>query len=352
MQTVEVISGRGPYRVVVGGGVRHGLADLCAEEGVPKPAAVVTNTTVGPLYGREIAGALGAGQPVELPDGEAYKRWAQVEGVCGRLLAGAVHRGGSLAAVGGGVVTDTAGFAAAVFLRGIAWVAVPTTLLGMVDAAVGGKTGINLDDGKNLVGAFWPPSLVVADVETLRTLPGRELRAGLAEVVKTAWLGDHGLLELLPTDGSQPAWEEIVVRSVRVKADVVSTDEREAGRRKALNLGHTLGHALETVTGYTRFLHGEAVAWGIALAARLASGAGMLSDDGCCRLTSALRAVDPLPPIADLDPDAILTCLASDKKRDEAGLAWVLPTDDGVALDSRVPPTTVLRALRELQAES
>jgi len=309
---------------------------------------------VGPLYGRRAAQDLGLEAPLELPDGEVNKRWAQVEASCSWFLEQGLHRNQQVAAVGGGVVTDMVGFAAAVYLRGIDWLAVPTTLLAMVDASVGGKTGVNLDQGKNLVGCFWPPRLVVADVTTLATLPARELRAGLAELVKTAWLGDQQALALLDRaiskyqDLTPAQWQELVFRAVAVKAEVVQEDEREAGRRQALNLGHTVGHALEAATRYHRFLHGEAVAWGMLAEAILARQRDLLSSQGQQRLNAAIESLGELPPVADLDLDLIMEHLAHDKKRDDLGIAWALPTDDGVSLGQRFTATEVRQALRQL----
>jgi 3-dehydroquinate synthase len=293
---------------------------------------------------------------IELADGEESKRWPTVESLLGRWLDEGLHRGDSVAAVGGGVLTDTVGFAAAVFLRGIDWIVIPTTLLAMVDASVGGKTGVNLDQGKNLVGSFWPPRLVVVDVETLSTLPERELRAGAAEVVKTAWIGDHDLVSTITqrplTDFGAltlEQWEELVMRCLAVKAEIVDEDERESGRRASLNLGHTLGHALEAATGYGRFLHGEAVAWGLLAAARLGRRHGMLGADGEDELTAAVTSLGPLPPIADIDPESLRSHIGRDKKRNAEGVGWVLPTDDGVVLDQRVETGEVLEVFGELQ---
>ncbi len=344
MERIEVPAERGTYRVLVGKDLLDELPRLLEEAGLQRELPVVSDANVGPLWARGAAETLGSGPPLELPAGEPAKRWPQVERICRWLLARGVGRGAAILGVGGGVVTDMTGFAAAVYLRGIRWAAVPTTLLAMVDASVGGKTGINLDEGKNLIGAFWSPALVVADVGTLATLTQRELRAGLAEAVKTAWIGDRTLLELITGagDGYTPEdagrWVSLVAGCVRVKARVVAEDERERGGRQALNLGHTVGHALEAATGYRRFLHGEAVAWGLRVAARLARRRGMLSAEAEKELLEAVASLEPLPPIDDLDGDTILAHVGMDKKRDAGGVAWVLPTDEGVVLGQRIEP--------------
>jgi len=348
LQRLTVDSERGAYEVVAEAGAVKRLIEVLTEAGIARPRSVVSDSTVGPLWGTPAASSLGA-PLIELADGEENKRWPTVETLLGRWLDEGLHRGDTVAAVGGGVLTDSVGFAAAVYLRGIDWIAVPTTLLAMVDAAVGGKTGVNLDQGKNLVGAFWPPRLVVIDVETLATLPERELRAGLAEVIKTAWIGDHELLELMPPGGratrfdalSPTEWEELVMRCVAVKARVVSADEREAGQRAALNLGHTLGHAIEAATAYRHFLHGEAVAWGLLAAARLGRRYDLLGADGEDAIVAAVSALQPLPAITDIDADLVRALIGRDKKKDDAGVRWVLPTDEGVA--------EVIEVFRELK---
>jgi 3-dehydroquinate synthase len=354
MQRLIVESERGDYSVVAEAGLVCRLAELLEEEGLTHPRTVVSNTTVGPLWGQPAAHSLDT-PLIELADGEEHKRWPTVEGLLGQWLEQGIHRGDSVAAVGGGVLTDTVGFGAAVFMRGIDWVAVPTTLLAMVDAAIGGKTGVNLEEGKNLVGAFWPPRLVVVDVETLSTLPERELRAGMAEAIKTAWIGDRELLQFVSSNHkglSTEQWEELVMRCVAVKARVVSEDEREAGTRAALNLGHTLGHALEAATGYTYFLHGEAVAWGLLAAARLGRRHDLLSKEGEEAISAAVSTLGPLPTLADIDEEAVRSHIGRDKKRHDGGIAWILPTNDGVALDQRVATEEALEVLRELKNTS
>jgi 3-dehydroquinate synthase len=346
------------HTVVIDRGCVGRLGALLDELEIDRPRSVVTNTTVAPLHGERAAAAVGGEPAIELPDGEAFKRWGEVERLCAGWLDGGLHRGGSVMAVGGGVVTDTVGFAAAVYLRGISWLAVPTTLLAMVDAAVGGKTGVNLEQGKNLVGAFWAPRLVVVDVETLETLPGRELRAGLIEAVKGGWIGDHGMLQLFDheiaaySDLSPDRWQEVVARAIRIKAEVVRADERETGLRKSLNLGHTLGHALETATSYERFLHGEAVAWGLRAVLGIAVRRGLLADHNARRLSDVIDRLGPYPPIRDLSADRVLQHITVDKKRDDLGVGWVLPTDDGIALDQRVPADEIRDAFLELQRDS
>jgi 3-dehydroquinate synthase len=355
VKTIEIAGERGTSEVVIGCGQLDRLPDLLAERALPRPSAVVTNTTVAPLYGLAAAASVQAPAPIRLPDGEAFKRWDQVEEVANAWLDQGLHRSQSVLGVGGGVVTDTVGFAAAVYLRGIDWLAAPTTLLAMVDASVGGKTGINLERGKNLMGAFWAPRLVIADPLTLATLPDRELRAGLAEVVKAAWIGDRHLLDVLdrPIDGtdslSNQSWEDLVTRAVRVKASVVEHDEREAGARKALNLGHTFGHGLEAATGFERFLHGEAVVWGMRLVARLSRSRGVLSAESTARLEKALDTLGPTPGIDGIELEQILGHAARDKKRDDLGIGWVLPTDDGVVLDQRVSTEELRTVFADLQ---
>ncbi len=353
MEELLVVSGRGACRVAVGTGLL-GRPGTVREAAAGSRILTVSDTTVAPLHARAAAQALGVGPVLALPAGERHKTWEQVARILREALARGLARDGVFVGIGGGVVTDMTGFAASIFMRGIPWIAVPTTVLAMVDAAIGGKTGINLPEGKNLAGTFWSPRMVVADVATLVTLPGREVRAGLAEVVKAAWIGDRELLERLdpppPVDAGE-RWTEIVIRAIRVKAGIVERDEREGGLRKVLNLGHTVGHALEAATGYRRFLHGEAVAWGMLAAARIAAGRGLLSANGIEALERAVEGLAPLPPVDDLGLDALLPFIGRDKKRGPDGVGWVLPVDDGVVRDQVVGENELARAWEAVRRE-
>jgi len=353
MQELEIQTAHSTSKVLVGRDLlaeTPRLVDQCTA--LPQPRSVISNTTVGPLYGQVLAKELALDPCTEMPDGEEYKVWPQVEGLCTQWLKKGLHRSDSVLAIGGGVVTDTCGFAASVYMRGLQWIAVPTTLLAMVDASVGGKTGVNMTEGKNLLGTFWQPSLVVADINTLETLPERQLRAGMAEVIKSAWIGDRDLLDLIDPERpiSDPLWEELVMRTIKVKARIVEEDEREAGVRKALNLGHTLGHALEAATGYKRFLHGEAVAWGLRAVTAIAADRGLLASPWKRQLDAAIDRLEPLPPIVGMDPERILHYLTKDKKSDHSGVAWVLPSDGGVILDQRVSIEEIREVLENLAA--
>jgi len=289
---------------------------------------------VGPLY----AARLGLADAVQVvvPAGEAHKRLATLEGVCEALAHGGLDRRSIVVALGGGVVGDLAGFASAVYMRGIAFAQLPTTLLAQVDASVGGKTAVDLDAGKNLVGAFHQPAFVLADVDTLGSLPPRELAAGLAEVVKTGLVGDAALFELCearaidlarpPADVPADLLTEIVRRSVTVKAGVVSRDELESGERALLNLGHTVGHAIEAAAGYGPVLHGEAVGLGLIAACRVGARLGITDAALEGRVTRLLHSLG-LP--TDLDPwlrPDVLERTTTDKKRAGKSLRYIVPS--------------------------
>ena len=274
--TITVELGARSYPIVIGGDLLGGGFDL-SRYIAGEDCLVVTNETVAPLYLEALQADL-AGKVVEsisLPDGEAYKTVATVEMILDKLVSSGANRDATIVALGGGVVGDIAGFAAACYMRGIDFVQVPTTLLAQVDSSVGGKTGVNHPGGKNLIGAFHQPQVVMIDTDTLKSLPDRELKAGLAEVIKYgaiadagffAWLEDN-IEALIARDPASLAWA--IQRSCELKATVVAEDEREAGRRAILNFGHTFGHAIERCQGFGEWLHGEAVAAGMLLAAEL-----------------------------------------------------------------------------------
>jgi len=271
MQTLSVALGERSYSIHVGTGILD-RADLIAPFLAQRKVAVVTNPTVAPLYLGRVAGAL-AREDIEVvriivPDGEEHKDWRALNGIFDALLEQRCARDTTIIALGGGVIGDLAGFAAATYQRGVPFVQIPTTLLAQVDSSVGGKTAINHPLGKNMVGAFHQPRLVLADMETLKTLPQRELRSGLAEVIKHGLIRDAAFFDWLEANLDRllardpDALEHAVVRSIAIKAEIVGQDERERGLRVLLNFGHTFGHAIETGLGYGTWLHGEAVAAG------------------------------------------------------------------------------------------
>lgn len=317
--------------------------------------ALVTNDTLGPRYGERLAAVLaGTGRRVVsivVPDGEQYKDAAMLATIHDAMLEARLDRAATVVALGGGVVGDVAGFAAATYQRGVRFVQVPTTLLAQVDSSVGGKTGINHRLGKNMVGAFHQPSAVVVDLATLDTLPARELRAGLAEVIKYGvgldadffgWL-ERSMPALLARE--RPALAFAIRRSCALKADVVGTDERESGRRALLNLGHTFGHAIEGATGYGTWLHGEAVAAGLVMAARLSAERGAVPAAVVDRVVALIASAGlPTEPPA-LSPDAWRHWMAGDKKADAGRLRFVLLTALGASELSTVDDAVLDRVL-------
>ncbi len=327
------------YPVVVGAGALGWLGGV-VPQGASR-AAVVTQAGIGVSVDPGLPAAT-----FLLGDGEAAKSLDSVGRLCGQWARYGLTRGDVVVAVGGGVVTDTAGFAAACYHRGVAVVNVATTLLGQVDAAIGGKTGVNLAEGKNLVGAFWQPTAVLCDTDTLVTLPAREHRSGLGEMAKYAFLGVDGLADL-PLD-------EAVAACAATKADFVSGDERDAGAplrrsRALLNYGHTLAHALETAGGYD-LRHGEAVAVGLAFAARLARRLARVGDarvEDHDRVLSAYELPGRLPRGADVD--ALVTLMGRDKKVTGAGLTFVLDGPAGLEVVSGVDPGAVVLTLEEMR---
>ncbi|MBX3725452.1 MAG: 3-dehydroquinate synthase [Xanthomonadales bacterium] len=331
-RTVDVALGERAYQVAIGEGL---LTDAAMWQGLRTgaPCLVVSDGNVAPRYGKSVIERLGltADALHVVPAGEASKTLAHCAGIFSALAAMRATRDATVVALGGGMVGDLAGFAAACWMRGVRLLQVPTTLLAMVDSSVGGKTAVNLPEGKNLVGAFHQPQAVIADTGTLASLPDRELAAGLAEVVKYAAIADPGLMDWLEEHAQallarEPAaMIEAIAASVRHKAAIVARDEREQGDRALLNFGHTFGHAIEAEDGYRHWLHGEAVAAGMVQAARLSSALGLAPTADAERL-AALLARFGLPVRGDpaMPVDALLDHMRLDKKAQADGLRFVL----------------------------
>jgi len=356
VKTVTVSLGGRSYSIYIGAGALARFAEYVSVGGATR-TAIVTDTNVAPLYAEALAGVIAdnsAHHPpvIALPAGEEHKRLEQIEWLCGRFLEAGLDRSSRIIALGGGVVGDMAGFAAAVFMRGIPCIQAPTTLLAQVDSSVGGKTGVNHPLGKNTIGAFHQPSAVVIDLDTLRTLPDRELRAGLAEVVKHGVIADADLFDYLVAEAPRLLAKDLealkwpVVRSCEIKSAVVSADEREQGERANLNYGHTFGHAIESVTQYRQFLHGEAVALGMQAAAHLAASLDMAPADLPQRQAACLQACG-LPVTWDgLPVDDTMALMRHDKKWRAGKMLFVLPCGIGrVERRSDVPADKIRAAL-------
>jgi len=348
MRTFRVELGPQSHPVHVGAGILDQLGALARDAGVgPTRIAIITDSCVGKLYAtRAIASLHSAGfvaQLIEVPAGETSKSIETLSTVYDRMAAAEIERGGAVFALGGGVVGDLAGFVAASWLRGIALVQIPTTLTAQVDSALGGKTGINLSSAKNLVGAFYQPRAIVADIETLKTLPDREFREGLAEVIKYAAILDAPMISDLERDlprilARDPAALELMVeRSLRHKSQVVAADPHEGGLRKILNFGHTVGHALEATSGYGKYLHGEAVAIGMIVATRLSEKhAGLNTEEGSRLCTLIERAGLPTRlPDSHLGAN-LAAALRLDKKRAGSHIEFILIDRLGHALTHKI----------------
>ena len=359
-QQVHIDLGDRSYRIDIG----TGLLDAAASyEGLPKAssALIVSNTTVAPLYLERLAAALKQQyrqvHQVVLPDGEAYKTWESLNLIFDQLLAQACDRKTVLFALGGGVVGDMTGFAAASYMRGVPFVQVPTTLLAQVDSSVGGKTAINHPLGKNMIGAFYQPQRVICDLDTLKTLPDRELSAGLAEVIKYGPIADMPFLDWIEANidalmAREPAaLARAVRRSCEIKAEVVGQDERESGLRAILNFGHTFGHAIEAGMGYGAWLHGEAVGCGLVMAARLSQRLGLVDEAFVARLRAlvqraGLPVVAPVLDTAD-NPGRYLSLMRVDKKAEAGEIKFVLIDGPGRAALRGAPDALVAEVIAE-----
>ena len=322
------------YVITLGDGVLDRLGRILDDAKLPARRFVVSSPLVWRFHGQRFAKAVPA-ESIIVPDGERFKQLATVSRVYDALIRANADRASTLITFGGGVIGDLAGYAAATYLRGIALVHVPTTLLAQVDSSIGGKVGVNHALGKNLIGAFYQPQAVVVDPSVLGTLPRREFRAGLYEVIKYGMTSSQPLFERVGRErtaifSKEPAsLGAVISESCRIKAAVVAADEKEAGLRRILNFGHTAGHALEAVTRYRRYRHGEAVAYGMLVAAELAVTRSALAPADRAALADLIASLGPLPPIADVSTREMIDAMQHDKKMVAGRLNYVLPTGIG-----------------------
>ena len=351
VKRIPVRSSAGPYSVVSGAGAIRRASREIAAVGRFSSVHVVSSPKVWRAVGKTVQRALrlAKGSSIHLfDDAESAKNLRSVEQITRSLCRAGADRQSLVVAVGGGVVGDVAGFAAAAYLRGVKLVHIPTTLVSQVDSSIGGKTGVNLPEGKNLVGSFYPPQLVLTDPELLRTLSDREFCGGLAEVIKHAIIADAEMFAILEKEMDKVLRRDrrtlgfLIPRNVEIKARVVSRDERESGLREILNFGHTFAHALESVTKYRRYQHGEAVAWGMIAASFLGHELGLTRADDVSRIVALIRRLGPLPPWPRLPAAALLRAMHSDKKTRGGILRFVLSPRIGEARSYDTVPLHVV----------
>jgi 3-dehydroquinate synthase len=333
MQTLDVALGDRSYPIYIGPGLLA-RPQLIVERLPQKKVAIVTNSTIGPLYLETFRQALAAhgvtAVTITLPDGEVHKDWDTLNAIFDALLENRCERGTAVIALGGGVIGDLAGFAAAVYQRGVPFIQIPTTLLAQVDSSVGGKTAINHPLGKNMIGAFYQPLAVLSDTDTLATLPPRELAAGIAEVVKYGLIRDAAFFEWLESNMTRllardaAALTYAIERSCAIKAEIVARDERETGDRALLNYGHTFGHAIETALGFGKWLHGEAVAAGMVTAARLSQRLGLIGAAEVRRTTDILARAGLPTSAPELGVERYLELMGHDKKVQQGRIRFIL----------------------------
>ncbi len=361
MERINVKLAERSYSILIGSDILDRLGEELKPLGLGSRIAVITNPVVRPLYGESVEKILRESgytvKVVEVPDGEVHKSLATAEGLYDELVGFAMDRASTVLALGGGVIGDLAGFVAATYMRGVRFVNIPTTLLAQVDSAIGGKTGVDHPQGKNLIGAFYQPSLVLCDLSLLKTLPEKEILAGMAEVVKYgvilepdffAFVESH-VPEILKQESLTMA--EVVRSSCAAKASVVEEDEREAGRRAILNFGHTLGHAVESLTGYTRYIHGEAVSMGMTAAARISHAMGLCDKEVVDRLDKLLTRIGLPTGMPEIDPEEVIRILAHDKKVKDGKVRFVLPERIGkVVIRDDVDPEMIRLIFRSSSA--
>ncbi len=358
---VHVALGERSYDITIANGSLKDAGELSrtALGAKTQKLALISNPQVHARYGKIVEKSLKkaafATHTHLIGDGERAKSLKTAEAAWSFLIANRFERGDAIVALGGGVVGDLAGFVAACFQRGIPFVQIPTTLLAQIDSSVGGKTAVNHPLGKNLIGAFHQPKTVIIDPSVLRTLPPRELSAGMYEALKYGVIGDRALFDFIRDNQAKAeafdseVLTHIIRRSCEIKAEVVTTDERESGLRKILNYGHTIGHALEAVTNYRRLKHGEAVGYGMKAAANIALKAGLLTKDERQAIDIGVNALGRLPRIQDLQVPDILTAMTLDKKASQGKVPLILPTTIGkVIVRADIPPAVVRAAVKEL----
>lgn len=363
IKQIVVRSSAGEYPVLFGKGLLQCLPGPIARLGKPSNIFILSSPPVWRNWGRHVL--RGCRDPVApkgcctvlFDDRESSKNLQTIEHVCRQLVRAGADRQSMLVAVGGGVVGDMVGYVAASFLRGVRLVHVPTTLVAQVDSAIGGKTGVNLPEGKNLVGAFYPPRMVLTDPDTLKTLPGREYSSGIYEVIKYGIIIDRQLFQFLEAElenllrRDPAALDYVIPRCIKAKARIVGRDERESGLREILNFGHTFGHALETVTRYRVFRHGEAVAWGMIAAALLGVAIGKTTPSHAKRMIDLIARVGPLPALPAISADRMITVMRADKKACAGHLRFIVSSKIGRSETvSNVPEKLTRQVLRELPA--
>lgn len=342
MESLKVKLGDRSYKIYIGSNILGQIGAELKSAGFSSKIAVISNTTVSRLYGDIAAESIKTAGlnaiTVTIPDGESFKNINTVHYIYSELLKNGLDRKSGIVALGGGVVGDIAGFVASTYMRGIEYAQVPTTLLAQVDSSVGGKTGVNHKLGKNMIGTFYQPRLVWIDVDTLKTLPKREMLAGIAEVIKYGIIKDEKLFEFMEKnrdrlfDLETDSLIHIIKNSCRIKAKIVSKDERESGLRAFLNYGHTVGHAVETITQYTQFLHGEAVAIGMNIEAKISLFLGLLKDKHALKIKSLIDAYElPSEIPSEIGADSLLEPMQLDKKTVGGEMKFILPEKIGRA---------------------
>src|SRR5208282_853749 len=358
MEKVTVGLGERSYDIMIGSGTLSGIGERAARFGFSPTIGIISNPTVFGLYGEEVMRSLkDAGFncfSALVPDGEGYKDYFWSYHILTELLKNGLDRNSCVVALGGGVIGDITGFAGSLYMRGIHLIHIPTTLLAQVDSSVGGKTGVNHAAGKNMIGTFHQPRLVWTDISTLRSLPERELLCGIAEIIKYGVIWDAGLFNVMEEKREailnldMDVISYLIKRSCQIKAEVVSKDERESGLRAILNYGHTIGHAVETETGYSKYLHGEAVAIGMCLAARLSEALGMMESACVERIKSVVRAYGlPSALPKNMNGDKLLSLISRDKKATAGEIKFILPRDIGNVVIHKGVDLNILKRIVE-----